>query len=103
MAVDSDMNAKDPLCDEDKTTYWSLLGGVAWLTQTRPDTCVMVHALQRVARNPCKEDAAKLNSVLRHAKRKPLGFRYPKLPRGKLQLHLFSDAAYKVQPECTSG
>eukprot|EP00971_Amphidinium_carterae_P231388 4592138-Amphidinium_carterae.2 len=97
------MDPKESLGDEARTTYWSLLGGVAWLTQTRPDICVMVHALQRVAHNPSKEDATKLNSVLKYAKRKPLGLRYPKLPAGQMKLHLFSDAAYKVQPECTSG
>eukprot|EP00971_Amphidinium_carterae_P303463 6029995-Amphidinium_carterae.1 len=97
------MDPKESLGDEAKTTYWSLLGGVAWLKQTRPDICVMVHALQRVAHNPSKEDAIKLNSVLKYAKRKPLGLRYPKLPEGQMKLHLFSDATYKVQPECTSG
>eukprot|EP00971_Amphidinium_carterae_P117819 2333798-Amphidinium_carterae.1 len=36
-------------------------------------------------------------------KKNAVGLRYHRLPPGELELHLFSDAAYRVQPENTSG
>ena len=57
---------------EAHASFRSLLGGVGWLTQTRPDVMVYVSALQRVMSEPKAKHVIALNKVLRYIKRKPL-------------------------------
>lgn len=42
----------------------NLLGGVAWVVQTRPDVAVFIAALQRKSQAPTAKDVENLNRVL---------------------------------------
>ena len=83
--------------------YMSLLGGLAWLVLTRVDLSVFVQALQRRAHAPRVCDIKRLNTVVRYAKRRPLGLFYGKLLTDKPSLLTFSDAAFKALVEESSG
>ena len=82
--------------------YMSLLGGLAWLVLTRVDLAVYVQALQRRAHSPRVVDCKRINTVVRYAKRKAIGIMYGKLT-GPQCITVFSDAAFKAQPEESSG
>eukprot|EP00971_Amphidinium_carterae_P028631 563653-Amphidinium_carterae.1 len=73
------------------------------MTQSRPDIAVWIHSLQRAAKTPQRLHAVKLNSLVKDMKKNQCGLRYERLESHDLELHLFSDAAYRVQPESPSG
>ena len=77
-----------------KSQYLSLLGGVAWVVQTRPDIAIFVSALQRKLQAPCGKDVVNLNRVLAYVKRKPLKFTYHKL-RNPWRIFVISDSSFK--------
>ena len=56
----------------DAAAYLSLLGGVAWVVNTRTDIAIFVGALQRVAKSPKNVDIKRLNIVLKFLKKHPL-------------------------------
>ena len=63
----------DALCSPtDSGAYTSLLGGVAWVVNTRADIAIFVGTLQRLAKDPKYIDIKRLNIVLRILKRHPL-------------------------------
>jgi hypothetical protein len=68
-----------PVSLDVKTQFMSLLGGVAWVVQTRPDIAVFVAALQRKLQIPVGRDIVHLNRVLSFIKRKPLKMTYRKV------------------------
>ena len=74
--------------------FMSLLGGVAWCTQTRPDIAVYVAALQRQLKKPKMQDLVNLNRVLKYLKLKPLCLRYKKLAQ-PWKLIAISDSSFK--------
>ena len=74
--------------------FMSLLGGVAWVTQTRPDISVFIAALQRKIKQPCGADVIKLNRVLHYVQKKPLVMRCHKIPQ-PWRLIAVSDSSYK--------
>eukprot|EP00971_Amphidinium_carterae_P301790 5995901-Amphidinium_carterae.1 len=79
-----------------------LLGGVSWAQQCRPDAAVWIHAMQRHAKNPRRQEAVKLNALTRFLKRHPSGMWYPRLHEPVCIVQM-TDAAFKCQPEDTSG
>ena len=56
--------------------FRSLLGAVAWMTQTGADIIVYVAALQRIMAEPHNKHVIALNKVLKYIKRKPLTVTY---------------------------
>eukprot|EP00971_Amphidinium_carterae_P093503 1850478-Amphidinium_carterae.2 len=63
------MDNDAPPGEEQKTAFWSLLGGASWMTQSRPDIAVWIHSLQRAAKTPQKLHAVKLNSLVKYMKK----------------------------------
>ena len=87
-------SADDLVSSELAQKFMSLLGGVAWCTQTRPDISVYVAALQRRLKNPRVQDLVNLNRVLKYLKLKPLCLRYRKLSN-PWRLVAISDSSFK--------
>ena len=93
-----DMKDLDKEVDTDThAMYWSLLGGIAWLLQTRADICPFVGFLQRAAQQPLVRHVRLLNRVLRYVRRVPSGILFRKL-EPPLRLVVVADAAYKAKP-----
>ncbi|CAE8682255.1 unnamed protein product [Polarella glacialis] len=91
--------APDALVDQaTHAVYMSLLGGVAWLIQTRPDVACYVSALQRRLQAPRAKDVIALNRVLKYLKRKPLVIRYRKISCA-MRLAVISDSAFQSQDQ----
>ena len=88
-------NLDEPVNDAVRTKFSSLLGGLAWVTQTRLDVAVFVAALQRKLKAPTnRRDVINLNRVLSYIKRKPLGLTYVKL-EDPWKLYVISDSSFK--------
>ena len=66
----------EPVNGDLKSQFMSLLGGIAWTVQTRPDIAVFTAALQRKLQSQTGRDVAKLNRVLAYLKRKPMKLYY---------------------------
>ena len=78
----------------------SLLGGVGWVVQTRPDVITYVGALQRHLKNPKPKHIRDLNRIVTYLKSHPLVIRFYKVP-GPTKLAIVSDSAYKaLEPDC---
>lgn len=91
--------APDTLLDADAySVFRSLLGGVAWMAQTRPDTCVYIPNLQRHVDKPRAIDAVNLNRVLRHLKRRPVNMAF-KAVEAPWSLAVISDSAVQSQDQ----
>ena len=82
----------------DAAAYMSLLGGVAWVVNTRADVAIFVGALQRVAKSPRYVDIKRLNIVLKFLKRHPIETKF-KTIKGPLRIVAISDSAFKRQDE----
>ena len=78
--------------------FMSLLGGIAWVVQTRPDAAVFVSALQRRLKEPCVQDIININRVLKYLKLKPLEVTYHKIV-GPWKLVAVSDSAFKSEDQ----
>ena len=83
--------------DQTKQSFQSLLGGVAWMTQTCIAICIYVAYLQRKGKAPTVKDVRSLNRLLNWIKKMgtKLGIRYKKLP-GPIKLMVITDAAFKA-------
>ena len=81
-----------------KSQYMSLLGGLAWVVQTRPDIAVFISALQRRLQRPRVQDVLNLNRVLKYVKLKPIVLTY-KPVRQPWSLIAISDSAYKGEEQ----
>ena len=93
-----DMKDLDKEVDTDThALYWSLLGGIAWLLQTRADICPFVGFLQRAAQKPLIRHVRLINRVLRYVRRVPSGILFRRLEH-PVRLVVVADAAYKAQP-----
>ena len=79
---------------EAKELFRSLVGGLAWAVQTRPDAAVFVGALQRHLSSPTSQHCRDANRVLHYLQQKPLEILIPKvgLP---WKMVVISDAAYQ--------
>ena len=98
---DKDLKLQDPKTPVDDSVhdkFRSLLGGVAWVTQTRPDVAVFVSALQRKMKAPTAGDVINLNRVLKYLKVKPLDVVYKKL-EGPWAIIAISDSSFKGEDQ----
>ena len=94
-----DMKDLDKEVDADThALYWSLLGGIAWLLQTRADICPFVGFLQRAAQKPLIRHVRLINRVLRYVRRVPSGILFQKLEH-PVRLVVVADDAYKAKAE----
>jgi hypothetical protein len=96
--TDIDLSKPDvALTAAQHTSYLSLLGALAWLGQTRLDTCIFCQALQRAASRPTVGHLVRLNSVVRWAKRKEVTLVYKRIDttRGPVRLCIVADAAFR--------
>ena len=75
---------------------------MAWLVLTRADIAVYVQALQRRGMEPRAVDCKPINLVTRYLWRHEICIRYQCLPH-PVKIVGFSDAAFKVQIEESSG
>ena len=82
--------------------YRSVLGAVAWTVLTRPDLAIYVQALQRQSHAPRIRHARKLNVLIRWMKKNPCGLKSLEI-KHPLKLTAFTDAAFKAQPEESTG
>ena len=100
MALNIPKEAKlESFCgDTDIAAYMSLLGGVAWVVNTRAEIAIFVGALQRVAKTPKYKDMKRLNTVLRFMKKHPMETTFKRLT-GPLKIIAVSDSAFKRQDE----
>lgn len=60
----------EPLTVEIRTLFESLLGALSWLTQTRPDICIYVQALQRISKKATGIHVKRINRITKWVKRK---------------------------------
>ena len=88
------MNEEACVDEQLGSSFRSLLGGIAWTAQTRPDVAAYVASLQRKLQDPCARDILNLNRVLRYLKAKPLSMRIRRL-ESPWSLVVVSDSAYK--------
>ena len=94
----SDLSA--PLTDEMKTLFWSLLGALSWLQQTRADIAPFIGYLQREAHQPTVKLLKDANKVLRYVRRIKSGIVYKKLIP-PLKMVTVADSAYKSNSDLT--
>ena len=86
-------------CSEgDLAAYISVLGGVAWIANTRADVAVFVGAFQCVAKCLKYIDLKRLNTVLKLIKKHPVTTIFKRLT-GALRVVAISDSAFKRQDE----
>ena len=100
MALNKPKEAKlESFCGEtDTAAYMSLLGGVAWVVNTRAGIAIFVGALHRVATTPQYIDMKRLNTVLRLMKKHRLETIFKRFT-GPLKIIAVSDSAFKRQDE----
>ena len=94
----SDLNAS--LIGDILILFWSLVGALAWLQQTRADICPFVGHLQRVAHKPTIGHAKRANKILRYVRRVKSGLRYRRLTP-PLMMVTAADSAYQANTELT--
>ena len=76
--------------------FMSLLGGVAWTSQTRPDAAVFISAPQRRLKEPRVKDVLNLNRVLKYLKVKPLSLTFRKVQK-PWRLIAISDSGFRSE------
>ena len=76
------------------TLFWSLLGALSWLQQTRADIAPFIGYLQRVAHEPNITHVKMANKILRYVRRVKCGLRFTKLIP-PLKMVTVADSAYK--------
>ena len=92
------LSPSDTVSEDVRGKYMSLLGGVAWTVQTRPDIAVFVAALQRRMQSLTVRDVLNSNRVLKYLKVKPLELRYVKID-GPWSLVAISDSSFKGEDQ----
>ena len=88
----------ESVSEDMKHLFMSLLGGVAWVVQTRPDVAVFVAALQRHLKEPRIQDLLNLNRVLKYLKTKPLDMVYHKVD-SPWRVVAISDSSFKGEDQ----
>ena len=92
------MPKDQPVNEEFQHLFRSLLGGIAWVTQTRLDIAVYVGALQRKLQCPTVQDLLNANRVLQYLKSKPLAMKFRKLDK-PWRLVAISDSGFKGEDQ----
>ena len=85
------------LSEEFVAKYFSLLGGLSWLIQTRCDIAVYVVALQRAAKRATTGHLLKLNKLARWVRRKKYSSLYKPI-QTQIKLLDVTDSAFKTEP-----
>jgi hypothetical protein len=84
----------------DATLYRSVVGGLRWLTHTRPDIAFAVGYVSRFMEDPREDHWAAVKRLLRYVQgTTELGIAFPK--RGGIQLSVFSEAPPKASEDAT--
>ncbi len=89
-----------PLSEAVRQVFWSLLGALAWLLQTRADIAPFVGFLQRNTHDPRIRHLRQINRVLAYCKRVSTGIRFKKL-QPPLRLVCVAYAAYQANQDLT--
>ena len=82
------------------TLFWSLLGALSWLQQTRADIAPFIGYLQRVAHVPTIAHVKMSNNILRYVRRVKCGLRFTRLTP-PLKMVTAADSAYKADDSLT--
>jgi hypothetical protein len=85
---------ESPLTAAQHAQYLSLLGGVAWLNQTRLDVCIFTQALQRAAAKPQVQHLIRLNAVCKWVRRKEAWLNFRAI-KGPVRILVIADAAFR--------
>ena len=98
------LKAKD---DVDLNEYFyacflTLLGAVAWLSQTRLDVLVYISSLQRVSKKPTTLALKRLNRLVRYIQKHPHPLRYRRLLL-PVKLCLIGDSAFRAPTGAEDG
>jgi hypothetical protein len=88
----------DKVDGETHSVFRSLLGGVAWLVQTRPDVAIYISCLQRHMDKPTAKDVLDINRVLKYIKRKPLTIVYKAVAKPWC-MAVISDSAFQSKDQ----
>ena len=92
------MNPEQVVDDTVRSQFQSLLGGVAWVAQTRPDAAVFISALQRKLKEPKAKDILNLNRVLKYLKLKPMSLTFKRVEK-PWRLVAISDSGFKGEDQ----
>ena len=90
------------LSDEDYCTEWlhgcfmALLGGCAWVLQTRMDIAIYVASLQRHSKKPKAVHMRRLNRLIKYLQRTPKAITHHKL-KPPIFLISIADSAFQSQ------
>ena len=97
--IPADLAAKPetPLTEALLAVYQSLLGGAAWMVQTRPDICIYIQALQRSTHVASIGHLQRLNKVVRYLRRRPAELSYPCFTTTAHKIICISDSAFRVE------
>jgi len=93
----------NPETDLDEATmivFWSLLGTLSWLQQTRADIAPFIGYLQRIAKKPNNEHIRMANKVLRYCRRVKTGLYFKKLT-SPVRMVIVADSAYQANNDLT--
>ena len=99
--ISSALTLADDEADLDASStalFMSLLGGVGWVVQTRPDVAAYVGALQRHLKNPKVKHLKRLNRVVRYVKAHPLVLKFKRVPPPTC-LGIISDSAFQAKDQ----
>ena len=84
----------EPAAQQAHDLFRSLVGGLAWALQTRPDVAVFVSALQRALSKPLNKHCRDANRVLLYLQSKPLEVLVPRVGAAWRML-VISDSAFQ--------
>ena len=93
-------NPDEPLSESLQSLFWSLLGALSWLQQTRADIAPYIGFLQRNAHKPNIGHIQKANMLLRYVRRVNAGILIQKLPP-PLRMVTIADSAHKADDQLT--
>lgn len=94
------MKSDEPVGHELAAAYMSLLGGMAWLAQTRADILCLVGYLQRHAKSSSAPHVLDFSKLLKYLKRTKASVRYNKLS-GNMVVACISVSAFQTKgPNC---
>jgi hypothetical protein len=74
--------------------FQSILGGLSWLVQCRPDLCIYVGALQRIATKATTGHVLKINQLVRYVRKRDCFLFFPAM-KAPFKIGCISDAAFR--------
>ena len=100
ISLDKAKGDDEDLDSETQGLYWSLLGGLAWLTVTRADIAVHVGYLQRHTHDTQWRHVRALNTVVKWTRRRSCVIRYESVPSPWAVTSLPDSAFAAQEPDC---